>query len=260
MDPIARTAELTAAGRARESRRADRLFDDPYAELLAGEDGLALLHDMPPGAASTRSLAIRTRFFDDWLSEVTRQGIRQIVLVAAGMDSRAYRLDWPERVSVWELDRRELLATKRRLLDEVGARPACHRHEVEVDLEGDRWPDLLRHAGFLHEVPTAWLAEGLLVYLERGHVERLLRHMRAFSAMGSRLGADFVSESFLNSEWMKSYLGWLEERGASWRFGTDRPQDFLAACGWRAEAVRQPGGDGAGAGLVSWFLVTAVTA
>ena len=128
-----------------------------------------------------------------------------------------------------------------------------------------------RVAGFQPEEPSAWQTEGLLAYLDRLQVGRLLSQMAACAATDSCLGADFISESFLHSEWMQSYLRWLDEQRAPWRFGTDRPEDVLAATGWRAVAVRQPGEEGVGAGLLPWpvlprdvpgiprsFLVTAV--
>ena len=255
MDPIARTALLTAADRARESRRPDRLFDDPLAEVLAGEQGGAFLDAVPREASTNRVMAIRTRFFDDWLGDVTRQGIRQVVLVAAGMDTRAFRLTWPAGTRLWELDRPELLAAKRKLLDGAGAQPSCQRDEVGVDLASDAWPEQLRQAGFQPNLRSVWLAEGLLVYLGATPAERLLRQIAQSASAGSRLGTDFVSESFLRSPWMQSYLRWLGEQGAPWRFGTDRPEDLLAASGWRVTAVRQPGEDGVGADLLPWPVV-----
>ena len=197
-------------------------------------------------------MAIRTRFFDDWFADVTSQGLRQVVLVGAGMDSRAFRLAWPLGTRLWELDRPELLTTKRKLLDGAEARPRCERTEDGVDLTSNGWPEQLRQTGFEPDRPSAWLAEGLLVYLGAAAAERLLRQMAESAVPGSRLGTDFVSDSFLRSPWMQSYLQWLAEQGASWRFGTDRPEDFLAPCGWRVTAVRQSGEEGVGAGLLPW--------
>ncbi len=252
MDAIARTALLTAADRAVESARPDRLFDDPLAAVLAGEAGAAMVSSMPPDVRSSRVMAIRTRFFDDWVLDAIGRGVRQVVIVAAGMDTRAYRLAWPAATVLWELDRRELLATKRALLDGAGARPSCVRREVPVDLAGDTWPQQLREAGFQPELPSAWLIEGLLVYLGAEGATRLLGQAAGSASPECRLGVDFISESFLRSPWMSSYLGWLADRGAPWRFGTDRPEDVLAASGWHATAVRQPGEEGVGAGLLPW--------
>src|SRR5438132_13080729 len=150
MDSAIETARWTAAVRARENRRPDRIFEDPWAEVLAG-DAIA---DESPNAV------IRTRFFDEFLARATAgQGIRQIVLVASGMDARAYRRLWPDGTCVYELDRPELLELKDRLLREAGARPTCARQSVGVDLT-ERWTAALEEAGFDSSTPSAWLAEG----------------------------------------------------------------------------------------------------
>lgn len=253
MDPIARTALLTAADRARESRRPDHLFEDPLAAILAGEDGFALQDSMPQGGAGSRIIAIRTRFFDDWMEEVTLQGTRQVVIPAAGMDTRAFRLHWPAGTVLWELDRPELLQAKRRLLDRAGAHAACDRREVAVDLGRAGWPDQLQAAGFRAGAPSAWLLEGFLVYLDAAEAERLVRRIAEQACPGSRLGADFVSDGFLRNQWMQPYLRWLADQGAPWHFGTDRPEDVLTTWGWREVAVCQPGEEGGvGAGLLPW--------
>jgi O-methyltransferase involved in polyketide biosynthesis len=121
-----------------------------------------------------------------------------------------------------------------------------------VDLAAGTWPRQLLDAGFPPEVPSVWLVEGLLVYLGADSATRLLGQVAGSASPESRLGVDFISESFLRSPWMSSYLAWLAEQGAAWRFGTDRPEDVLAASGWLATAVRQPGEEGVGAGLLPW--------
>ena len=108
-----------------------------------------------PEASRNRVKAIRTRFFDDWLGEVGSQGIRQVVLVGAGMDTRAFRHAWPAGIRLWELDRPELLATKRQLLDGAEARPSCERTELGVGLTNDGWPEQLEQAGFHPGQPSA---------------------------------------------------------------------------------------------------------
>lgn len=272
MDAIGRTALLTAAERARESGRSDRLFDDPLATVLAGEEGAALLESAPPGSTS-RVMSIRTRFFDDWVLGLAGRNVRQVVVVAAGMDTRAFRLAWPPATILWELDRPDLLGIKQDLLRGAGAEAACDRRQVAVDLGADSWPDALSEAGFRPHLPSAWLVEGLLVYLGSEQVTHLLGQIADLASGQGRLGVDFVSESFLRSPWMRSYLEWLAAQEAPWRFGTDRPEDVLAASGWHATAVTQPGEEGAGAGLLPWpvmprevpniprsFLVTAAPA
>jgi len=128
MDPVALTARWVAAVRARESGRADRPFDDPLAGPLAGAQGFAMLDGAPQQIRDNPYVPIRVRYFDDWALRVTGEhGVRQVVLVAAGLDTRAFRLDWPAGVSLWELDRPELLAEKEAALAEAAARPACER-------------------------------------------------------------------------------------------------------------------------------------
>ena len=274
MDALAQTARWTAAARARESQRPDRLFEDPLAAVLAGEQGFALLDAEPPEARDNPYLAIRTYFFDDWLERVTRQEqVQQVVLVAAGMDSRAFRLRWPAELVLFEVDQPALLELKAELLSSTGFSSTCERRPVGVDLERDAWADRLRAAGFRDDTASVWLAEGFFEYLPAAAVESVLVATAALSAPGSRLGADFVSEDLLRSPWMTAYLSELERRGTPWRFGTNQPEHLLERYGWRADQVRQPGEEGAGAGRWPWpvaprdvpglprsFLVTATRA
>ena len=133
--PLEATARWTAAVRAAESARDDRLFDDPWAERLAGPEGRSWIDERSPD--SVVPIALRTRYFDDWLGSISeRDGIRQIVLVAAGLDTRAYRLDWPDRTHLFELDRPAVLRHKDEVLAGAGARPRCLRRTVEADLTG----------------------------------------------------------------------------------------------------------------------------
>jgi methyltransferase (TIGR00027 family) len=249
MDPVSRTARLTAAARARESRRPDRLFDDPLAEALAGPEGFALMERLetaarPPGASTSAQnpyIAIRTRYFDDFLTAAAAQ-LRQVVLVAAGLDTRAFRLAWPPQTSFYELDRPELLAAKQAVLDGARATARCTRVTVGVDLTAP-WQDALLAAGFDRAAPSLWMVEGLLPYLDEPAGARVIATTAALAAPGSRLGADSVGRGFLESPHTRSYLQALERENAPWRFGTDEPEAFLAAAGWNASAVR-PGDDG----------------
>jgi methyltransferase (TIGR00027 family) len=247
MDPVAATSRWTAAARARESARADALFSDPLADLLAGPEGWASLEAEPLEAQGNPYLAIRTRYFDDWLNERIAAGLRQVVLVAAGMDTRAFRLGWPAELTCWELDRPALLELKAALLADAGAPAAtCTRRTLGVDLATDSWPAQLRAAGFRATEPSVWLAEGVLEYFNGlAAVERLLRCMAELAAPGSWLGTDILSEDFLRSPWMASYLERLRQIGAPWQFGTNQPEALLERCGWQAESVRQPGEPGA---------------
>jgi methyltransferase (TIGR00027 family) len=220
IDPIAGTARWTAAMRAEESGRTDRLFTDPLAEVLAGEPGRELL--VRNGNAP--AIAIRTRFFDELVAKVAPA---QLVLVAAGMDTRAYRLGLPPDTVVYELDRPELLELKESLLEDAGARPTCDRRPVATDLAGD-WLDDLLAAGFDRDRPTLWSVEGLTYYLEATEVAVLLGRITGLSAPGSELLVDFLSESLLASPSRREWLARLAERGSPWRFGCEEPAELLA--------------------------------
>lgn len=220
IDPVAGTARWTAAMRAEESDRPDRLFTDPLAAVLAGEHG----RDLLAKNGSAPAIAIRTRYFDDLVVKIAPA---QLVLVAAGMDTRAYRLALPSDTVVYELDRPELLQLKEDLLDGAGARPTCVRRPVGTDLAGDWLSDLLA-AGFDPARPALWSVEGLTYYLEATEVAVLLGRITGQSAPGSELIVDFMSESLLHSPSRKEWLARLSERGSPWRFGCDEPAELLA--------------------------------
>jgi methyltransferase (TIGR00027 family) len=161
------TARWTAAMRARESQREDRLLNDPWAAAPAGEDGGGrwIEGSQPIEDAASLGTLLRTRYFDDFLLRMTReQAIRQVVLMAAGLDTRAYRLDWPAQTRLFELDQPQVLTYKEQILASAGAKPTCERYTIAVDLTG-LWTDLLKGAGFDPQQPTIWVLEGFLVYL-----------------------------------------------------------------------------------------------
>lgn len=255
MNAVAQTARVMAAARAHETARSDPLFTDPWARVLAGEEAMVFLETAsePHAVRDNPYVAIRTHVFDEWLEQVTtRAGIRQVVLMAAGMDSRAFRLAWPGGTALWELDQGALLDEKERILAAAGAVPRCDRRPIGVDLERDDWPGRLRAAGFQPAIPSAWLAEGFFAYLERAAVARVLADMASLAAPGSRLCLDVVSQSLLTSKWMAPYLRTFEQQGTPWRFGTDKPEALLARCGWRTQTVRQPGERGTRFGRWRW--------
>ncbi len=192
---VGRTAVGMAVLRAGESGRADRLFDDPLAiafveaapDAFAEEEAAADAEDLRSlGAIFAFHGIIRTRFYDEYLLAADEAGCRQAVLVAAGLDARAFRLPWSPGLRLWELDQADVLAFKRRVLDERDAVPRCERRAVAVDLRRD-WGTALEAAGFDPTAPTAWLVEGLLTYLSAGEAARLLLAITARSAEGSRL-------------------------------------------------------------------------
>lgn len=205
---VGSTAVLVAAARARETDSPDPLIRDPYARMLvegAGtgmwehflDDSLAdRLGDADPEAVAmfTHMLnyqAVRTHFFDAFFTEAAAAGIRQIVILASGLDSRAYRLDWPAGTHVYEIDQPLVLDYKAKKLAEHDVQPAAERHEVPVDLRQD-WPTALKGQGFDPSQPTAWLAEGLLMYLPADAQDRLFELITDLSAPGSRVSAETV--------------------------------------------------------------------
>ena len=137
-------------------------------------------------------MAVRTRFFDDFFTEATgpSSGVRQAVILASGLDSRAYRLPWPAGTTVFEMDQPEVIAFKSRVLADLGAKPAADLRTVGIDLRED-WPAALRAAGFDETAPAAWIAEGLLMYLPPEAQDRLFDEIDGLSASGSRLATEF---------------------------------------------------------------------
>lgn len=252
MDPVASTALWTAADRGRESARPDHLFVDPWADALAGEEGRALMERMDarfPIPGGSPVMAIRTRYLDDALLDaVAGSAIRQVVLVAAGMDTRAYRLSWPDDVTVYEVDRPAVLAHKESVLADAGAKPmAAARVGVGVDLVG-LWTTELLSAGLRVDEPTVWVAEGLCVYLAESEVAALLDVLWAHSAPGSQLLVDIVGRSTLDFPFFADWFEALRAEGAPWRFATDTPESFLAEHGWDATTVVRFGEDEANFG------------
>ncbi|MBD0695682.1 SAM-dependent methyltransferase [Streptomyces sp. CBMA123] len=191
------TALLVAAARAIETHRPDALARDPYAEHFVRAAPAAArwpLHpqDVPDGEADPlwgrlgRYFALRTRALDDQLLRAVQLGARQVVLLGAGLDTRAYRLDWPADCALYEVDRPGVLAFKQRVLDGIDARPTAQRSTVAADFRTD-WTETLTAAGFHPDQPTAWLAEGLLLHLPSTTERELFATVDRFSAPGSTL-------------------------------------------------------------------------
>ncbi|OAR25894.1 hypothetical protein A8W25_10260 [Streptomyces sp. ERV7] len=253
LDAVERTALLTAALRAAETRRDDRLYEDPYAAALAGDIGPALLAEVrdatfPPGerrsVPSTPDYnAIRTRFFDDYLQEAARDPeMTQIVLAPAGMDSRAYRLDWPGHIRWFEVDRPAVLAYKKERLGDV--EPRTDHRSVAVDLTSPDWEQDLIAAGYDPALPSTWLLEGLLYYIPEPDTHRILERVAAISAPGSRIAADIVNAEALTLPHMRALLDVFAGWGCPWLFGTDEPEALFDRYGFTVSAP-QPGEPGA---------------
>jgi methyltransferase (TIGR00027 family) len=231
-----------------ESKRADPVVVDPYAERLAGKEGFELFRRHQQAGGLAEYVTIRTRYLDDAIEKTVREyGIRQVVLVAAGMDTRGFRLKFPAEVTLYEIDHADLLETKDQILSEVGARPLVERKLVKADLRAQWWPSL-EVAGFSAQEPSLWVPEGLLFYLTDQDVRRLLTRIASLACPGSRLAVDILGGSVMSNPRAQEFLAALEDDGTAWRFGTDTPEQFLTQCGWNPVEVKQPGEDGANFG------------
>jgi methyltransferase (TIGR00027 family) len=204
---VGATATMVAAARAMASKTEHPLINDPFAEPLVRAVGLDLftrlatgeltpadLEDDSDGATGgvqrmTDNMAVRTKFFDEFFIDATQRGIRQAVILASGLDARAYRLPWPNGTTVYEIDQPQVIEFKSRTLAELGAQPTAFRRAVAIDLRDD-WPAALRAARFETDQPSAWSAEGLLGYLPPEAQDRLLDTITALSAPGSRIATE----------------------------------------------------------------------
>jgi methyltransferase (TIGR00027 family) len=241
LEDVSETALGAAEMRAEESLRADRCFDDPFAAAFVAA-APPLFPDLPsinddPALAALKDaflagMTIRTRFYDDQVSAARAAGCRQVVLLAAGLDTRAFRLDWPSGVQLFELDLPELFEFKEGVLSQKGAAPRCSRRIVGVDLRED-WPARLVAAGFDRDVPTAWTAEGLLPYLSNDDVLRLLTSVGDLSASGSQLSFEydeFREDSTLSRA--RAMPG-MQEVVSMWKGGmTEDPAQWLRDHHW----------------------------
>ena len=242
MDPVAQTSRWMAAARARESERPYRLFDDPLATTLAGPEGFSWLDRMEPVprfGGPALYVVVRTRFFDDFLLYASwGAGLKQVVILAAGMDARAFRLHWPPETRLYELDRPEVLAVKDEVLASADARPACERHALGVDLRHPSWAEALLDAGYEDQEPSVWLVEGLLFYMTGDAVQTLLSVASTLTVPRSLLGLDLVNRDLLNSPTMRPLLAAFAQRDASGRFGVNNPEALLGEYGWNAEVTQ----------------------
>lgn len=225
------TALWIAAARAHESARSDALFEDPFAAALAGTRGEAILAASEAASGGENAfLAIRTRFFDDLLT-TSAEHLDQVVLLGAGLDTRAFRLPGLAQVRWFEIDIPALLAEKERALAQLGARATGWRTVVGADLAAD-WSAVLLHAGFSGERRTAWIAEGLLYYLSPDRVGRLLATARTLSGPGSLFGADTSGSGLLALPVMQSTLRARAAQGLPPPFTTDDPRGLFVLAGW----------------------------
>jgi methyltransferase (TIGR00027 family) len=211
-ESVGATALSVAAARAVETGAADPLIRDQFAYLLVSTAGqpwarlassLDWIGDDDHGRRAHRLSvdyqAVRTHYFDSYFTEAVAAGIRQAVILAAGLDSRAFRLNWPAGTTVYEIDQPQVVTYKTTTLESAGAAPTADRRTVQVDLRDD-WAAALTAAGFDHSQPTAWLAEGLLPYLPAEAQDRLFEILTKLSAPGSHVAVEAFSLGAADNE------------------------------------------------------------
>jgi methyltransferase (TIGR00027 family) len=250
---VGATATMVATARALATAQPDAIIDDPYAAPLVREVGIDFftrlvdrgfaLPDGPTGEGirlMTEVMAVRTRFFDDFFAEATGAGIRQVVILASGLDARPYRLPWPDGTVVYEIDQPQVIAAKTGAMARLGAEPTAELRVVAIDLRDD-WPAALRDSGFDTTAPSAWSAEGLLMYLPPDAQDRLFDNITALSAPGSRIATEFHGGDFGASlaERAKDIAGAWQGDGFDLDFtnlfyGGERNHvvDYLGGSGW----------------------------
>jgi len=244
---------MVAAGRALATEDDDPIISDPFAAPLVRAVGLDFFTRLVDGERAEGadrdlqlmmdSIAVRTRFFDDFFLGAARDGIRQSVILAAGLDSRAYRLSWPRGTVVYEVDQPKVVEFKNTTMSALGATPAAHRKEVSIDLRDD-WPAALQHSGFDITRPAAWSAEGLLMYLPPDAQDRLFDNITALSAPGSRLATEYhpgwgssVSEraTQFNQHWVRMGCD-IDLSGLFYDVERSDVADYLTDRGWQVTA------------------------
>ena len=247
---VGATATMVAAARALAGRAERPLITDPFAEPLVRAVGVDILTRLASGELAPGELggdatmgmqrmadnmAVRTLFFDQFLLEATRAGVTQAVILASGLDSRAYRLAWPANTTVYEIDQPEVIEFKSRTLAALGATPTAFRRAVSVDLRND-WPTALRQAGFDPDTPTAWAAEGLLAYLPPAAQDSLLDTITELSAPGSRIATESApTQDPANEERVRTLMQGVAE---TWReHGFELDLTELVYFGERQEAA-----------------------
>jgi len=260
---VGATATMVAAARAVATKADNAVINDPFAEPLVRAVGLEFFTKLATGELRPEDLdsdqspvgmrrfadgmAARTKFFDDFFADATAAGVRQAVILAAGLDARSYRLPWPEAMVVFEIDQPEVLAFKKETLAGLDAAPTADLRPVAIDLRQD-WPAALAAAGFDATKPTAWIAEGLFGYLPPEAQDKLLDNITALSAPGSRVAAEAVPSQQQDDidgtrEKMQAGVERWREHGFDLDFSElvflgDRAEvtEYLGERGWTASA------------------------
>jgi methyltransferase (TIGR00027 family) len=255
---VGATATMVAAARAMATTAENPLINDPFADPLVRAVGVDFFtrlvtgelrpEDLDTNSESvgmqrmTDNMAVRTKFFDDFFLTAGGAGIRQAVILASGLDARAYRLAWPAGTTVYEIDQPEVIEFKTKTLAELGAEPTAKRRTVAMDLRYD-WPSALIEEGFDPNQPTTWSAEGLLGYLPPAAQDRLLDTITELSAPGSRIALESVPN--VNPEDHEKAIERMRDASERWRdHGFDLDFAELVYLGDRNEAAAYLGDHG----------------
>jgi methyltransferase (TIGR00027 family) len=251
---VGATATMVAAQRVLADR--EGLIDDPYAEPLVRAVGLDFftraldgeieLGDVDPAFSLERAaqgMAVRTRHFDRLFTDAADAGVRQAVILAAGLDARANRLPWPDGTTVFEVDQPEVIDFKTRTLADLGAQAKADRRTVAIDLRDD-WPKALLDNGFDPSAPTGWIAEGLLIYLPADAQDLLFDRIDELSAPGSRVATEHIPDvSMFFDERAKEITDRLKQYGHDFEMGDliyhEKRNDvieYLTERGWGVSA------------------------
>jgi methyltransferase (TIGR00027 family) len=260
---VGATATRVAVGRALASRGTNPLINDPFAEPLVRAVGVEFFTRLASGELDptevdgdaafgarrmSEMMGVRTRFFDEFFLEAANAGIRQAVILASGLDARAYRLAWPAGATVYEIDQPRVIEFKTKTLQALGAVPTADRRAVAIDLRQD-WPAALRRAGFDPVQPTAWSAEGLLAFLPPDAQDRLLDSISALSPAGSRFASENMPNTDQAETMMLTRMQTITDRWRQHGFDLDMSDlwypgdrndvaDYLNAHGWETVATR----------------------
>jgi methyltransferase (TIGR00027 family) len=255
---VGATATMVAAARAMATTADNALINDPFAEPLVRAVGVDFFTRLVTGELRpedldsdsetvgmqrmTDNMAVRTKFFDEFFLTATQAGIRQAVILASGLDSRAYRLAWPSGTTVYEIDQPDVIEFKTKTLAELGAEPTAKRRTVAMDLRYD-WPSALIEEGFDPHQPTAWSAEGLLGYLPPDSQDRLLDTITELSAPSSRVAVESVPN--IDPADHEKAIERMQAASARWRdHGFDLDFAELVYLGDRNEAASYLGDHG----------------
>jgi methyltransferase (TIGR00027 family) len=274
---VGATATMVAAARARASKEPNPLIVDPFAAPLVRAVGVDFFTKLADGEISpsgdtastaalmTTAMAVRTKFFDDFFLAATgggnsttatgggnstnaaSDGVRQAVILASGLDSRPYRLPWPDGTVVYEIDQPKVIEFKTATMTDIGATPTAERRTVAIDLRED-WPAALRRSGFDESKPTAWSAEGLLVYLPPEAQDRLFDHITALSAPGSQLATEFHPDAgasigeraaAMRSAWQEHGFD-VDLADLFYKGERNHVVEYLTGHGWQVSARPRP--------------------